>query len=151
MSTTTEVLLAIYLVMWTVLGLGFLFAIFYAVAKVKGLIRSINERVTPITRQVEETVSRVTTAAQTVVEQAEHIAETARSTADHVADTARHTVDEVAHRVETTSEVLRDTVVAPAIGLNSLVAGARRAAEVLRDRWVHRSGGGTEGSTPDEG
>jgi len=151
MSEATEILLQINLVFWLIYGIAFLVAILYLAVKVRGLVRHINERVTPITKQVEDTVSRVTGAAQTVADQAQEIAAGARSTADHVAATARNTVDHVAHRVESASEVLRDTVVAPAIGINSVIAGARKAAEVLRERWVRRSEGGKDQSSPGEG
>jgi len=145
MSEATEILLQINLVFWLIYGIGVLIALLYLVLKVRSLLHHVNERVTPITKQVEDTVSRVTGAAQAVANQAQEIATAARSTADHVAATARNTVDDVAHRVESASEVLRDTVVAPAIGINSVVAGARKAGEVLRERWLRRS----EGKKPD--
>jgi len=126
MSEATEILLQINLVFWLIYGFAILFAILYVALKIRGLLHHISERVTPITKQVEDTVSKVTGAAQTVADQAEEIARTARTTADHVAA-----------RVDSVSDILQDTIVTPAIRFGSLVAGARRAAETLRDRWTH--------------
>jgi len=150
MDLWAEILLAVFLCLWIVVGLGLLIAILYLVLKVKSLVNRVNERVAPITKRVEDTVGKVTGAAQAISDQAQEIAATARSTADHVAATARETVDHVAHKIESTSEVLRDTVVAPAIGINSLIAGARRAAETLRERWSRRAEPSTAGESEDE-
>jgi cobalamin biosynthesis protein CobD/CbiB len=146
MSEATEILFQINLVFWLICGIAILIAVGYVVLKVRSLAHHINERVAPITKQVEnsvgkvtDAVGRVTSAAENIVCQAEQIAATARSTADHVA-----------HRVESASEVLRDTVVAPAIGINSVITGARKAAEVLRDRWLRRSEAGKDQSSPGE-
>jgi predicted PurR-regulated permease PerM len=134
MSTATEVFLAIYLVLWSILGIGLVIAIFYLIAKIKALARHIDERVTPITNQVQDTVGKVSDAVGKVT----HAAETIANQAEEVAHTARTTADHVAGRIETAVDVLRDTVVAPAIGINSVLTGARKAVETLRERWTHR-------------
>jgi methyl-accepting chemotaxis protein len=150
MDPWAEILLAVFLCMWIIIGLGMLIAILYAALKIKWLVNRINERVAPITKRVEETVTKVTGAAQAISEQAQDIAATARNTADHVAATARETVDHVALKIESTSEVLRDTVVAPAIGINSIIAGVRRASAALRERWSHRGEPAAAGETEDD-
>jgi uncharacterized protein YoxC len=128
MSETTEVLLAIYLAMYIIVGLAALIAILYLVLKVKGFLRQVSERVNPLLKQVEDTVSKVTSTAQQVAEQAEQITHTARSTADHVA-----------RRVESTTDLLRDTITEPVVSVNSVLAGVRKAADVLRERWTRRA------------
>lgn len=139
MSETTEVLLAIYLAMYIIVGLAALIAILYLVLKVKGFLRQVSERVNPLVKQVEDTVSKVTSTAQQVAEQAEQITHTVREQAEQIAHTARSTADHVARRVESTTDLLRDTITEPVVSVNSVLAGVRKAADVLRERWTRRA------------
>ena len=147
MNPATEVFLAVYLVLWSILGIGLVIAIFYLIAKIKALSRHIDERVTPITKEVQDAVGKVSDAVGKVT----HAAETIANQAEEVAHTARTTADHVSSRVESAVDVLRDTIVSPAIGINSVVTGARKAVETLRERWVRRGATGKGESAKDEG
>ena len=138
---TTEVLLCIYLAMGIIIGIAFLVCALYAVFAVRGFIRRMEARVNPVLKQVEDAVSKVTASAKDVADQAEHVAHTVSEQAESIAQTARVTADHIAVRIESTADLVRDTVVTPVVGVNSLLAGVRKASELLRDRWTKRSEG----------
>lgn len=139
MSDATSVLLSIYLVMYIIVALVVVFAVLYLVFKVRGFVRHLNERVNPLLKRMEDTVSKATATAHHVADRAQHTADTVTGQVEQIASTARATADHVARRVESTADLIRDTVASPVIGVNSVLAGVRKAAELLRERWTRRS------------
>lgn len=139
MRPTTEVLFSIYLVIGIVCALAGLIGIAYAVFKIRGLVRQVDARINNILRQVEEAVTRVSGSAKRAADQLERAAHSISAQAESIASTARSTANHVASRIETTADLIRDTVVTPVIRLDAILAGVRRASELLRERWTRRT------------
>jgi len=130
MSTTVAVLLAIYCVTWTLIGLGLLVGILVVVMKIRQAVSATTRAVQPTLKQVRETVDEVSATARDIAGRARN-----------VAGMAEETIADIRERVRTTADLVQDTVTGPFVSVNSAIAGIRRGFEVWRERVARRAGG----------
>jgi len=121
-----EALLAVYLVVGSVLGIGFIVGVIILVVKVKRFVAHVSKQVDSVATKVTTTADHVTTTVNTLADRAQRIGETVETM-----------VRRVAHKVDVTTDVLRDAIAGPVINVSSVATGIRRAIET----WLERRRG----------
>lgn len=127
MSAALQWLAALYLIVWTILGIALIVGAFLAWRNAAKSVRRFTKRLEPTMDHIEKMTSSLDEAVKTVTDKAKTIA-----------DTTEKTTREVSDRVRTTTGALQETILTPAIGFASTLAGLKRAIEAWRDAASRR-------------
>jgi len=127
MPDVITVLLAIYLVIWSLIGLVLAIGALIIVWKIKRAITSTQKAVEPVLQEARSVMSEVSLTVRQVAERARHISEV-----------AEQTVSRIAERVERTADLVQETISSPLISVGSALSGLRRGVEVWRERLQRR-------------
>jgi len=123
--TAYEWIIVICVILWTIMAIGALVAIFVVVGVIK-------RQVTGVTKKADAVLEEARRLAKSTAEAADHVASRATSIADKaemVAEEARETVHTMAGQVTATTGVLRDAVSEPVVGIAAGLAGLKKGIE----------------------
>jgi predicted PurR-regulated permease PerM len=118
-----QTLLGIYLVVGSLLGIGFILAVIVAYLKIKAFVSRISRQMEQVSTQVRSTADHVTSTVNSFADRAQRIG-----------DTVESTVRQVAHKIDVLTDLLRDAVASPIINASSFAAGVRKGVEA----WLER-------------